>query len=182
MPGAIDAMHEGVKKTERAPEQNDHGNYADAAPGHFEPVHCIPYEILLGLAERQEALYRVDDLFGTEERRSEGEQQGEKREKRKENVIRKRRGALLTINFNVDVRRSDDSAPRLVQSIADCYLNLPIGKRKSAGFLSSALSRSECPEQELEHYGKALLSGVLPLFAFLALFTAAAAASGKGGT
>jgi hypothetical protein len=34
--------------------------------------------------------------------------------------------------------------------------------------------------EELEHEGKALLRRVLPLFAFLAFFTAAAAASGKG--
>jgi hypothetical protein len=36
--------------------------------------------------------------------------------------------------------------------------------------------------EELEYDGKALLRRVLPLFAFLAFFTAAAAASGKGGS
>jgi len=36
--------------------------------------------------------------------------------------------------------------------------------------------------EELEYDGKALLRRVLPLFAFLVFFTAAAAASGKGGS
>ena len=117
---AIDAVDEGVKKTERAPEQDDHGNYPDASPGHFELVHCVPYEILLGIAERQEAFYRADDLLRIEERRSEGEKQGEKREQRKQNVVSERRGALLAINLNVDVRGLDDGAPRLMQAIADC--------------------------------------------------------------
>jgi len=36
--------------------------------------------------------------------------------------------------------------------------------------------------EELEYDGKALLRRVLPLFAFLVFFTAAAATSGKGGS
>jgi len=60
--------------------------------------------------------------------------------------------------------------------------NWPIGKRKSAGFFVQRFFLNLMAGEELEYDGKALLRRVLPLFAFLVFFTAAAAASGKGGS
>ena len=57
MPGAIDAMNEGMKKAKRTPEKDDHRDYADAAAGNLELVHSLPDEILLSAAKGQETLY-----------------------------------------------------------------------------------------------------------------------------
>ena len=47
------------------------------------------------------------------------EHEGEQREQREEDIVSESCGALLTIDFDVNIRCLNDGAPRPLQSVAD---------------------------------------------------------------
>ena len=63
-------MNQPLKKTKRAPEQDEHRDYADTAARELELVDRLPNKPLLWIANRKKTLYRRNDVSRAEERTS----------------------------------------------------------------------------------------------------------------
>jgi hypothetical protein len=108
-------MNQPLKKTQRAPKQDEHGESAHAAARHLELMDRFPNKPLLWIVDREKTLYGRDDVSRAEKRRPDDQHEGKKREKGEKNVVGEGGGALFAVDFNVNVGCLDNDAPRLAQ-------------------------------------------------------------------